>query len=543
MDRRLKFSLFALGSGLMLSTGWFAWGTGLPLLIAFVPLLWIEDYYYENRSKHSSAAFLSYIFPAFFIWYALDTWWLWNASVVGMFVAILLNSTLFSIVFWLSHIVKRRMGAIAGYIALLTFWVYWEYFYMHGEITWPWLNLGNGLAHDTRFIQWYEFTGSIGGSFWIILVNILIFVSIKKYISGQTLSKQARSGILTLCILLLPIFSSLYIFYTYKEKVNPRNMVVIQPNIDPYNEKFFGLSPELQTQKILKLGEEKMDSTIDYLVAPETALNDDIWLNEIHENRSIRLSEQFMKRFPRAKFVLGVTAYWRFEPGSKLTSTARPLGATGYHYDSYNAAIQIDSTRNIQKYYKSILVVGVEKMPYAKYLKFIQKITLRLGGTFRSHAIQEKRSVLCSPNDSICVAPVICYESVFGEFVTDYIKLGAQYIFILTNDGWWGNTPGFHQHNSFASLRAIENRRSIARSANTGISSFINQRGEISQATSWWTPDVIKASLNANSKLTFYTIHGDYIARICGYVALVLMLLFFGNIVFHKFSKAHQEPV
>jgi apolipoprotein N-acyltransferase len=424
--------------------------------------------------------------------------------------------------------VKRRLGAIPGYLALLVFWVYWEYFYMHGEITWPWLNLGNGLAHDIRFIQWYEYTGAPGGSFWILLVNIMIFIMVKNYISGKTFTKQAGVLIITAGLLFLPILDSFYLFYTSKEKVNPRKIVVIQPNIDPYNEKFFGLSPELQTEKILKLGAEKMDSTIDYLVAPETALNDDIWLNEVHENRSIRLSEQFMKSFPKAKFVVGVTAYWRFDPGTKLTSTARPLGATGYHYDSYNAALQIDSSKNIQKYYKSILVVGVEKMPYAKYLKFIQKITLKLGGTMRSHAIQEKRSVLCAPNDSICIAPVICYESVFGEFVTDYIKLGAQYIFIITNDGWWGDTPGYRQHNSFAALRAIENRRSIARSANTGVSSFVNQRGEISQATKWWTATTIKASLNANSKLTFYTIHGDFIARICGIVSLLILLFFVG---------------
>jgi apolipoprotein N-acyltransferase len=247
-----------------------------------------------------------------------------------------------------------------------------------------------------------------------------------------------------------------------------------------------------------------------------------------------------MKHYPRAKFVVGATLYWRFDPGNKLSSTAKPLGSTGIYYDSYNAALQIDSTNNIQKYFKSILVVGVEKMPYAKYLKFIQKLTLRLGGTFRSHATQEKRSVLCAANDSICIAPVICYESIFGEFVTDYIKLGAQYIFIITNDGWWGNTPGYRQHNSFAALRAIENRRSIARSANTGISSFVNQRGEISQATSWWTPDVIRASLNANSKLTFYTLHGDYIARICGYLSLLILLLFLGRIIFRfKNDKTH----
>ena len=189
MDRRLKFSLLALCSGLLLSIGWFEWGTGLPLLIAFVPLLWIEDYYYENRKQYSSAAFLSYIFPALFIWYALDTWWIWNASIIGMFVAILLNSTLFSIVFWLSHIVKRRLGAIPGYIALLTFWVYWEYFYMHGEITWPWLNLGNGLAHDIRFIQWYEFTGALGGSFWIILVNIFLINKVSLFLKVLVYSR------------------------------------------------------------------------------------------------------------------------------------------------------------------------------------------------------------------------------------------------------------------------------------------------------------------------------------------------------------------
>lgn len=533
MDRKFKFFLLAIVSGLLLSLGWFEWGTGLLLLIAFVPLLWIEDYFFENKKQYSSAAFLIYIFPALFIWYALDTWWIWNASIVGMFVAILLNSTLFSIVFWLSHIVKRRLGTLPGYIALITFWVYWEYFYMHGEITWPWLNLGNGLAHDIHFIQWYEYTGALGGSFWIILVNILVFIVLKKFRAGQTIAKQVGTIVLMLALVILPMIISQYIFYTYKEIVNPRNIVVIQPNVDPYNEKFFGLSPEIQTQKILKLGAEKMDSSIDYMVAPETALIN-IWLNEICDNRSIRLSENFMKPFPKAKFIVGATLYWRFDPGTKLTATAQPLGDSGEYYDSYNAALQIDSTHHIQTYYKSILVVGVEKMPYAKYLKFIQKLTLRLGGTFRSHAIQEKRSVLCSTNDSICIAPVICYESIFGEFVTDYVKLGAQYIFIITNDGWWGNTPGYRQHNSFAALRAIENRRSIARSANTGTSSFVNQRGEISQATDWWTPAVIKASLNANSKLTFYTRHGDYIARTCGYLALLLLLLLAGKILFKR---------
>jgi apolipoprotein N-acyltransferase len=97
-------------------------------------------------------------------------------------------------------------------------------------------------------------------------------------------------------------------------------------------------------------------------------------------------------------------------------------------------------------------------------------------------------------------------------------------LFVITNDGWWGDTPGYHQHNAFSCVRAIETRRSIARSANTGISCFINQRGEILQKLGWWKRDAIKGTINANDKITFYVKHGDYIARIARFFALIVIL-------------------
>jgi apolipoprotein N-acyltransferase len=169
-----------------------------------------------------------------------------------------------------------------------------------------------------------------------------------------------------------------------------------------------------------------------------------------------------------------------------------------------------------------MLVVGVEKMPFAKYLGFIGDFVINIGGTTNSLGSQDEPSNFIS-KDKTQVAPVICYESVFGEFVTRYVKKGAQLIFIITNDGWWKNTPGYHQHLSFARLRAIETRRSIARSANTGISCFINQRGDISQATEWWVPAAIKGTINANDKITFYVQYGDYIARIALFMSIVLI--------------------
>ena len=127
--------------------------------------------------------------------------------------------------------------------------------------------------------------------------------------------------------------------------------------------------------------------------------------------------------------------------------------------------------------------------------------------------------------DGTKIAPVICYESVFGEYITSYVQKGAQLIFIITNDGWWKNTPGYKQHMSFARLRAVETRRSIARSANTGISCYINQRGDVMQPTKWWVEASVKGKLNINSTITFYVKYGDYIARISLFSSILLLMI------------------
>jgi apolipoprotein N-acyltransferase len=101
---------------------------------------------------------------------------------------------------------------------------------------------------------------------------------------------------------------------------------------------------------------------------------------------------------------------------------------------------------------------------------------------------------------------------------------GANFLFILTNDGWWKNTPGHRQHNSYARLRAIETRRSIARSANTGISSFINQRGEELARLGWWKRSGLRGNLNKNDRITFYVKHGDYLGRISVFLTVILLL-------------------
>ncbi|HRN41789.1 MAG TPA: apolipoprotein N-acyltransferase, partial [Vicingus sp.] len=173
-------------------------------------------------------------------------------------------------------------------------------------------------------------------------------------------------------------------------------------------------------------------------------------------------------------------------------------------------------------YHKSKLVLGVEKMPFSSLLSPIEKFAINLGGTTGSYGVEKEAKIF--DNEKTKIAPVICYESIYGEYVTDYVKKGANVIFIITNDGWWEDTPGYKQHLAYGRLRAIETRRSIARSANTGISCFINQRGDVLQATNWWEQDVIAGKINLNNQTTFYTIHGDYIGRVAAFIGALMLL-------------------
>ncbi len=522
-------------SGLLLVPAWYEFGTGLILLFAFIPLLFVEDFLYEKKAEHRPHKIILYAGIGFLTWNAGATWWLWNASPAGMFLAFIINTMLMTIIFWLFHITRRNTSSSTGYFALITGWLVFEHFYMYAEINWPWLTIGNGFANDIHLIQWYEYTGSFGGTLWVLLCNILGFNLLKHLIHNRSLKGKVWEAGILLGIIFLPIILSLTIFSTYQEDADPYEIVVLQPNIDPYEDKFGGMDMQQQLDILLNLADSMTTETTDFIVAPETFLNDNIWAADIYDNTSVRrIYDHLMDRYKQASFIVGLTYYELYKSAAEKSVTAREIRGSGTYYDSYNAALQIDTSMVPQTYIKSKLVVGVEKMPYTEYLGFLRKLTLRLGGTFRSHGTQEFRENLYTRSDSIGVSPVICYESIFGKYVTDYIKEGSHFIFVITNDGWWGNTPGYRQHHSYSRLRAIETRRSVARSANTGTSSLINQKGEILQRTNYWEPAALRGELNANEKLTFYTRHGDYIARTAYFFSLIIALYTITRVIINR---------
>jgi len=522
--KKYHLLLISLLGGLLLSLAWPEKGFAPLLFIGFVPFLFIEDYILKHCDNYRKISVFFLAYPGFLFWNILTTWWIWNSTDFGAILAWVLNAMLMSATLYLFHFTRRTMPSRQNQFSLIFFWISFEYFHHNWDATWPWLSLGNGFANWHKWIQWYEYTGIFGGTFWILLVNIILFQLLIRVWEKEIKLKIILPTITVILCILLPVLLSYRLYNHYKEKPWPVDIIVVQPNMDPFNEQYTLPPSELLAVNI-DLARQMLDSSAVFIVSPESAITENIWEDRLDESGSLDTLQSFLSGYPKAGYVIGASTYHNFLPGDKLSATARKYRSTEGHYDVYNSAIYLDSTGMIRIHHKSKLTPGVEKMPFARLMKPLENLAFNLGGTVGSLGMDAERTVFTRPCDSVKIAPVICYESVFGAYVAQYIRKGANLIFVITNDGWWGNTPGHRQHFTFSKLRAIETRRSIARSANTGISAFIDQRGDVYQKTKYWEPAVIRQVINANDEITFYVKYGDYIARLSAFVAVFLLLI------------------
>lgn len=500
---------------------------GLPSLLftAFVPLLIIEDDFRANKHKNSVFSIIVYVLPAFFIWNLLTTWWIVHSTAVGAALAIVLNSIFMTFFFVLFHFTRRTLQKPSqGYLALIFYWITFEFIHHHWDLNWPWLSLGNGFSAYHTWIQWYEYTGIFGGSVWVLAVNIIIFLSWKSLRRSFSVKKLILRSALVFSLILIPVFTSHIIYKAWAEDEGlPVDIVVVQPNIDPYAEQY-ELPPIEIADRIWDLAKKKTDSSVQFIVCPESAIQEYVWEENINYTQSINHFRNYLNDFPMARIVIGLSSRRMIEPGTELPPSARKFRDAELYYEAFNTAIIFDTSQHFQLYHKSKLTPGVEVMPLVRYVKFIENLAFDLGGTVGTLGVDAERTPF-STTEGLKIGTAICYESVYGEFMSGFVKNGANLIFVITNDGWWEDTPGHRQHLLFSSVRAIETRRAIARSANTGISCFVNKRGDILQATNYWEPDVIRQTLYTGEGQTFYVRFGDYIARISAFGAVLMLLI------------------
>lgn len=518
----MKYLLLSVISGLLLSVAWPTYGVPFFIFFALVPLLIMEHDIakFSILKKKGWAVFgLSYL--CFLIWNIVTTGWLYGAknpdgshSIMAVAFPILVNSLLYSIVFQLYYLYKKSQGTYWGLAFFIAIWLSFEKFHLGWEFSWPWLNLGNVFAEYPKLIQWYDTVGATGGTLWILIINVGIFYTIRTWEAGRIKKDLVKNSSIVGLTILLPMLVSLFKYRSFDEKpIGKVNVLMLQPDLDPYHEKYNKDSITILNE-LLQLADTPKKVKVDYYLAPETALPGRGSFSEtgLEHSSIIQEVKNFIANKPNSVFVSGISSHRFFFKEAPIN--AYPIG-NDIWVENYNTAIQLIPNEKIATYHKGKLVPGVEIFPYISVLKpILGDAMLNFGGTVSSLGMDTERKVFKNPYNKGIIAPIICYESIYGEYVTEYVKNGANFLGIMTNDSWWGKTQGHQQLLAYAKLRAIETRREIARAANSGISAHINALGEIEQDTLYGDETTLFAEIKLYDQTTFYTRAGDFISRL-----------------------------
>ena len=539
----MKYIILSLLSAILLSISWPTYGIPFFIFFALVPLLILEhDITKFSSIKNKGWAIFGLTYLCFIIWNIVTTGWLYGAknpdgtnSLFAVVVPVMLNSLFYSLVFQCYHWYKKAQGTYFGLVFFVAIWMVFEKFHLSWELTWPWLNLGNAFADYPKFIQWYDTLGSTGGSFWILIVNVYAFYTLRIWEAGRKQKSLIINSAVLICFIGLPMIISLVKYENFNEKpIGSVNVLMLQPELNPYTEKYSKDSLTILND-LLTLAETSSKGQIDYYLGPETSLPGFGSISETGFEQSELLNKvkEFLVKHPKSVFATGISSHKFYKNESEKTATSYQT-SQGIFVDSYNSAVQIIPNQKIEVYHKGKLVPGVEIFPYVNVLKpLLGDAMLNLGGTVASLGIDKERKVFSNSFNKGKIAPIICYESIYGEFTGEYVKKGANFLGIMTNDSWWGVTQGHQQLMAYARMRAIETRREIARSANSGISAHINARGDVVSDTFYGDKTTLFAKVNLYNKITFYTKAGDLLSRICIFVL--------GFLLFYNWIKKFQN--
>ena len=526
-----KNLFLALTSGLLLGVPWIIPSFFFLIFIAWVPFFQLEKNLHNNRNRH---ALLNYVFPGFLLWNLLGAWWVMQAQWLGAILIFLANSLLQALVFWSASRVRSSLK-IPLIIPFLFIWLGYEYFHNIWDLAWPWFNLGNALVTAPKLIQWVEFTGVRGGSLWIILVNFAVFKAYESYQNRRfRIMVPVALGILLL--LLVPAFFSYQMYCNFQKGEESVKIALIQPNLDPYTEKFVPEKQARHLEEFFKTADNILDDDTQYLLGPETLIVQQIDEENPSASPYYRQLVNFQEKHPGLNCLLGVHSYRKLDshipPGSRFNREK------GFYYEAFNTALFLAPGADPQFYHKTKLVPIFERMPFVQYLSFLGKFSLELGGYNGTYSNRQESTNFESPDGSMSILPILCFESVFGPYCAQNLTEKKGFICMITNDGWWKNTSGYRHHYNFSPIRAIECRRDLVRVANTGISAIIDARGMVMTQTPWWEKATLKGEVHLRKGRTFFARHGDWLGRISLALGVFLTIGSILRSVFHAKRQA-----
>lgn len=529
-------------SGVMLGFSFPPFPLGVLACLGLVPLLIVL----EDLTSVPQA--LRYSYLAMLVFHAITLNWTGGYSHMNdvyMMIAGGVTMLVHPVFYWIPvaayMYVRRHLGLIPALIALPALWVGYEYTHTLSEWSFPWLTLGNSQTYDLARIQFISFTGVFGLSFWIVCLNVLGYLLYLSIVAGRTRLSARRNVILAASFLGLYFIPMVYGMVVLDRHPAEQDMTsekstitvgIVQPNLDPWDK--WKMTGYETVDLYLRLTERLLDSIVtkkpDIVLWPETAIP--MYLIARHGNP---LLDEFKGRISRlgVPVLSGVPQAVFYKDSTLAPRSAKRVPETGERYDAFNAAAFFTpGSDSIPWYGKMKMVPIAERVPYADFFAFMD--FLRWGVGIGGWQIGPDSTIFHDVRTGARFSTMICYESVYPSFVAAFVRKGAEFITIITIDSWWGKMSGAYQHAQFAILRAVENRRWVARCALGGISCYIDPYGRVQDRSDLFTRALLCRTIGRETDLTHYTRYGDWFSEICLMISGLMLAASFGSSVMKK---------
>ena len=498
-------------SGLLLAAAFPKTGWDFLSWAALVPLFWAV-----NRKTPSQAARLGLVFGV--VHFSLVVYWVVIAMTVYGGVSYLLAGPILILMAAFLGLYPAMFCLVTRWcaatpmlflVAAPASWVGLEFVRLHFLTGFPWCSVGHAFYTRTSLIQIADITGVYGLSYLVVLVNAAIFVALcaarKIPVFGRNASfKTAVFGLGTALVLLSGVLG--YGKWRMAEtdalaaKTEKVRVAVIQGNID----QAVKWDPSYQAATIEKyeaLTRLASRGKPDIVIWPESAMPFHFLRESVYTGRVLDLMR---------------------ETGSSLLAGSPYCEPDGEGWRCFNRAYLVSPDGSVTGHYDKVhLVPWGEYVPLKKWMPFIDKLTQEVG----DFEPGQPGRVLYAGKAKIGLG--ICYEIIFPALSRKQVENGANLLATITNDAWYDRSSAAYQHFAIASFRAVENRRALARAANTGISGFVEPCGRIGQTTALFTDAWAVVELPLLESRTVYSRVGDLFSWLCAISALFLILLGF----------------
>lgn len=507
----------------------------LPILIffSFVPFFFLL----EIKNTLGDINRISYL--TFFVFNLITLYWVgsWTKEadpflMISGVLLLFLNPAFYliptSIYFLSTKIISKEKSLLLFPI----FWVFFEYIYSVTDLRFPWLTLGNSLPYFNQFIQIADVIGAYGLSLLILYINIFIYLSIKELRTTKKIIY--KYALIATLLFIIPIIYGSVKIANQKPFVNKVTVGLIQPNLNPWD-KWSGGNLDQQIDLYLDLSEKAYKQGARLIIWPESALS--VYLLSGNYSEQVQKIQKFvymnniflMTGMPDVNFYFDL---------NNAPNDAKKLKSGDAAYTSYNSILLFSPiTLEVQKYQKNLLVPFGEHVPFVEQFPFLGNL-IRWQVGISSWNVGKEQNVF--DLSSIKVGGIICIESIYPDYVAKFVQKGADFIAVVTNDSWYGYSSGPFQHKEISVLRAIENRRSVVRAANGGISCVIDPFGRTLKKTNLFEKTILVASVPIYSEKTFYT---KYPLLIPYFVVLVTLIVLISVLIFSlkiKIRKKHD---